>query len=256
MDEDVRPALAKKVPLSALPTSRSLPSPPYSESFPVPSERKSRSCSPPRVSFPASPQRWSSPVRTGVGARHHPVPLMRLMIEVQCETRVAETILGRSRVCNGANSGRLASILVNSCQHDRNCLFLKTCLFFFRSHLPSSWVFVGFPSPCCCSVVGALAVCPCHPTHAGRGCACVHRTAPWKQPAARVARQSRAAWGMMRWSSPARLWTWSPAVCRRRAIRAAAIPAKPENVHRIATTRRSGGRKDREIPMTRPCPGR
>ena len=68
---------------------------------------------------------------------------MRLMIEVQCETRVAETILGRSRVCNGANSGRLASILVNSCQHDRNCLFLKTCLFFFRSHLPSSWVFVG-----------------------------------------------------------------------------------------------------------------
>ena len=26
-------------------------------------------------------------------------PLMRLMIEVQCETRVAETILGRSRVC-------------------------------------------------------------------------------------------------------------------------------------------------------------
>ena len=32
-----------------------------------------------------------------------------------------------------------------------------------------------------------------------------------------------------------------------------AIPAKLENVHRIATTRRSGGRKDREIPMTRPC---
>ena len=39
--KDVCPVLTKKVPLSALPTSRSLPSPPYSESFPVPPERKS-----------------------------------------------------------------------------------------------------------------------------------------------------------------------------------------------------------------------
>ena len=85
MDEDVRPALAKKVPLSALPARRSLPSlpasvsmpapsPPYSESFPVPLERKSWPSPPPRVPFPASPQWWSSPVRTGPGARHHPAP--------------------------------------------------------------------------------------------------------------------------------------------------------------------------------------
>ena len=55
VDEDVRPALARKVPLSALPASRSLPSPPYSESFPVPPERKSWPSPPQRGPFPASP---------------------------------------------------------------------------------------------------------------------------------------------------------------------------------------------------------
>ena len=34
-----------------------------------------------------------------------------------------------------------------------------------------------------------------------------------------------------------------------------AIPARPENIHCVATTRRSGGGKGREIPTTRPWPG-
>ena len=97
-DEDVRPALTK-VPPSALPTSQS---PPYSESLPVPSERRSRLSLPPRVSFPASaPEVVVSRTYRAqeiVIARPRD-PLMRLVIEMQWDTKVAATILGRIRIC-------------------------------------------------------------------------------------------------------------------------------------------------------------
>ena len=52
-------------------------------------------------------------------------------------------------MCNGTNSGRLASILVNCCQPSRSLLFFKTRPFLRWAHLPSSRVLPAFPSRRC-----------------------------------------------------------------------------------------------------------
>ena len=65
--------------------------------------------------FPASPQRWPPPVRTGPGD-HHPAPHSAHALDdrgaVRDQGRGDDSEPPRF-VCNGANTDRLASILVN-----------------------------------------------------------------------------------------------------------------------------------------------
>ena len=88
-------------------------------------------------------------IRTGFPSIRVSIPSRKSLIRRYDAARIpvtARTDLAplHTAACNGANSGRLASILVNFCQKDHNLLFLKIYLFSRRTRLLSSWAFAGF----------------------------------------------------------------------------------------------------------------